>query len=275
MWMGGTPPLGYKPDGRSLAVVADHAGLIRDIYRRYLDLGNVRLVVEQLDAVGIKAPRRTTAAGRDFGDCRFSRGQIYKILSNPIYIGEIVHQGKHHAGQHAAIIDRGTWDTVQSRLADHLKGERRAPRAASPSLLAGLIVDEAAEPLVAAHACKGTEVSIGISPMVMHAQTEEDFDKTDLIRAMSSMFDQKCWNGDKLTLYRWFTNSVKAKAVRDPAELRFDASAAAESRYRHTSKILFCGRHIRYSGLSGNSTDEISDGNESGGFALADLVVSF
>ena len=26
MWMGGTPPIGYKPDGRSLAIVEDDAG---------------------------------------------------------------------------------------------------------------------------------------------------------------------------------------------------------------------------------------------------------
>jgi site-specific DNA recombinase len=40
MWMGGTPPLGYKPDGRTLAIVEEQASLVRDIYRRYLELGN-------------------------------------------------------------------------------------------------------------------------------------------------------------------------------------------------------------------------------------------
>jgi site-specific DNA recombinase len=155
MWMGGNPPLGYEPNGRSLAIVEEHAILIRDIYQRYFDLGNVRLVTEQLDAEGIRTPRRTTGTGRAFGDCRFTRGQIYKILSNPIYRGKIAHQGKIYPGQHDAIIDEDTWERAQLRLTGNLQGERRALRAISPSLLAGLIVDEAGEALVAAHACKG------------------------------------------------------------------------------------------------------------------------
>jgi site-specific DNA recombinase len=44
---------------------------------------------------------------------------------------------------------------VQQRLADNVQGERRAVRAASPSLLAGLIVDAGGAPLIATHACKG------------------------------------------------------------------------------------------------------------------------
>jgi site-specific DNA recombinase len=155
MWMGGNPPLGYEPNGRSLAIVEEHATLIRDIYQRYFDLGNVRLVAEQLDAEGIKTPRRTASTGRAFGDCRFTRGQIYKILSNPIYRGKIAYQGKIYPGQHDAIIDEDTWERAQLRLTENLQGERRALRAISPSLLAGVIVDEAGEALVAAHACKG------------------------------------------------------------------------------------------------------------------------
>ena len=155
MWMGGTPPLGYKPDGRSLAIVADHAALVRDIFARYVDLGTVRKVAEQLEADAITTPLRVSGTGRDFGGARFSRGQIYKILSNPIYIGKIPHGAKLYKGQHPPIIDPDTWERVQLHLADNLKGERQGPRAISASLLAGRIVDEAGEPLVAAHACKG------------------------------------------------------------------------------------------------------------------------
>ncbi|HEV2079951.1 MAG TPA: recombinase family protein, partial [Allosphingosinicella sp.] len=155
MWMGGTPPLGYKPAGRSLAIVDEHAALIRDIYRRYLDLGNVRLVADQLVRERVGSPVRQTLAGRDFGGGAFTRGQLYAILKNPIYVGDVAHRGQMYVGQHPPIIERETWALVQSRLADHLRGDRRARRAASPSLLAGVIVDEAGEALVAAHACKG------------------------------------------------------------------------------------------------------------------------
>lgn len=39
MWMGGTPPLGYKPDGRTLKVIEEHAKLIRDVFDLYLPRG--------------------------------------------------------------------------------------------------------------------------------------------------------------------------------------------------------------------------------------------
>jgi site-specific DNA recombinase len=155
MWMGGTPPLGYRPDGRSLAVVEDHAALVRDIYRRYLSLGTVRRLADALAADGVRTPARVTATGKAFGNALFSRGQLYKILGNPIYAGDIAHKDKVHAGQHPAIIDRGTWDAVQALLASHVQGSGKRRHAPDASLLAGLIVDARAEPMLATHASKG------------------------------------------------------------------------------------------------------------------------
>jgi hypothetical protein len=60
-----------------------------------------------------------------------------------------------YKGQHQPIIDRVIWDAVQARLGGNVPGERRTTNTPTASLLAGLIVDEAGEPLVAAHACKG------------------------------------------------------------------------------------------------------------------------
>lgn len=154
MWMGGNPPLGYRPDGRTLAVVDEHADLVRHIFGRYLDLGNVRLVANELAERGITTPERIASTGRSTGGRPFSRGQIYKLLSNAIYIGEIHHRGQIHAGRHEAIIDRTTWDNVQQLLADNLQGERTGSRAQSPSQLAGLVFDTDGEPLIAVHASK-------------------------------------------------------------------------------------------------------------------------
>ena len=72
--MGGTPPLGYRPDGRSLAIVEEHAEIIRDVYRRYLDLGSVRTIEQQLNREGRLSPRRARISGREFGGLPLSRG---------------------------------------------------------------------------------------------------------------------------------------------------------------------------------------------------------
>ena len=155
MWMGGTPPLGYQPDGRSLAIVEDHAAIIRSLFERYLVLGNVRLLAEELVRKKIRLPTRTRVSGVGYGGGWFSRGQIYKILSNQIYIGRIAHGDKSHAGQHPAIIDLDLWERVQAKLAASIGGTRTGTRvSSSPSLLAGKVRDAAGQPLMAVHASR-------------------------------------------------------------------------------------------------------------------------
>ena len=155
MWMGGNPPLGYKPDGRSLEIVPEHAQLVREIFQRYLDIGNVRLLAQQLADAGICVPLRTSLTGRRMGGGLFTRGQIYKILSNPISLGEIHHKSRVYDGKREAIIERELWDADQARLADNTQGQQRGATAKSPSLFAGRVFDETGEPLVASHASKG------------------------------------------------------------------------------------------------------------------------
>src|SRR5579884_4156470 len=100
MWMGGTPPIGYRPDGRSLAIVEEDATLVRQIFNRYAELGNVRLLADELEEARIYSPVRQSGTGRAFGGRPFSRGQLYRILSNPLYIGRIDHGGRSHQANH-------------------------------------------------------------------------------------------------------------------------------------------------------------------------------
>ncbi len=157
MWMGGVPPIGYRPDGRSLAIVEEHAAVIRHTFERYLSLGSVRLVAEEFASECLEVPARITISGRDIGGGAFSRGQIYHILANPTYVGEIHHRGKVYAGNHTAIIDRETWDRVQFRLKDNTQGVRAAGNVQSPSMLAGRLFDTDGQPLIATHACKSAK----------------------------------------------------------------------------------------------------------------------
>jgi site-specific DNA recombinase len=156
MWMGGMPPLGYKPDGRTLAIVEPHAAIVRDIYARYQVLGNVRLVDAQLRAEGVAVPKRKASTGRAFGGGPFSRGQLYALLKNPIYAGDIAHKGKISAGQHPPLIEREEWEAVQRRLVSQTKGQRRT-KSAKRSALAGRICDSDGEPLLATHTTRGEQ----------------------------------------------------------------------------------------------------------------------
>lgn len=78
MWMGGIPPLGYRPDGRTLAIVEEHAALVREIHARYLALGNVRSVAESLAAErsgyqSVRPAQAAPSAGRPSRADRFTR----------------------------------------------------------------------------------------------------------------------------------------------------------------------------------------------------------
>ncbi len=67
----------------------------------------------------ILSKRRTSKGGIDSGGRSFSRGALYALISNPIYVGEIRHKGVCHPGQHQAILDRAVWDRTQQQLREH------------------------------------------------------------------------------------------------------------------------------------------------------------
>jgi len=141
MWMGGVPPLGYRVRDRKLVIVDSEAEIVRSIFRRYAELGSVRLLKAELEAQGRNSKSWTSAAGRVIGGRPFSRGALYLMLRNRSYRGEIVHQGQSHPGEHMPIIDQPLWDAVQMRLAGNTAKRNSGTRTQQPSLLAGMQFD--------------------------------------------------------------------------------------------------------------------------------------
>ena len=96
---------------------------------------------DALDAEGVASPIRTSRTGKRTGGASISRGHLYWILSNPIYIGRLRHKGRVYDGLHSEIVDQGTWDQVQQRLAAQTQ-PRRAPASDGHSFLAGKLYDD-------------------------------------------------------------------------------------------------------------------------------------
>jgi site-specific DNA recombinase len=154
IWMGGVVPLGYRVRDRALHIVEEHAEIVRDLFRRYLEVGTVVALQKILDGEDVRLPVRIDGTGKTTGGGLISRGHLYKILSNPIYVGRLSHKKQVHEGQHAAIIDQTTWDRVQSELAAH--GTRRTnARQDSDALLAGKLFDDRGNAMSPSHATKG------------------------------------------------------------------------------------------------------------------------
>ncbi len=153
LWMGGFVPLGYRPDQRTLVIHKIEAEIVRTIFALYCETGSVAKVEAELIRRGIKRPKSTAVTtGRAYGGRAFTRGEIYRLLSNPVYVGEIGHKGHRYEGQHPAIVERDTWTQARARLAANSHARHIQPGARDPSLLAGLLFDETGSRLTPTHA---------------------------------------------------------------------------------------------------------------------------
>jgi len=87
IWMGGAVPLGYRVQECALRVVESEAEFVRALYRRYLELGSVVRLKAAHDNENVCSPARMSRSGKKTGGASISRGHLYWILSNPIYVG--------------------------------------------------------------------------------------------------------------------------------------------------------------------------------------------
>lgn len=154
MWMGGVAPLGYDVKERRLVVSPAEAATVRLIYQRYLELGCVRKLSKELAERGIVSKVRVSKNGHQSGGCRLSRGALYELLANPIYLGEIRHKQERHPGLHEAIVARELWEKVQDKLKHNGARSRGTPSRSITSPLAAKIFDADGEPLYVQGAIK-------------------------------------------------------------------------------------------------------------------------
>lgn len=139
LWMGGNVPLGYDVKDKALVVNAKEAAQVRHLFQRYLALGSVGLLKDELDANGVRSKVRPGKPAKRSGGQPFSRGALYWLLQNRYYLGEVAHAGQHYPGQHKAIVPKVLWDNVQRSLTDDRGRTKHQENATSPSLLAGRI----------------------------------------------------------------------------------------------------------------------------------------
>ena len=154
MWMGGAIPFGFDVENKALVVNAGEAAAIRTIFAEYLAFGSVRQLSAQLDGLGVVSKQRTNRHGRVSGGASFSRGALYNILRNPIYIGKVRHKEELYEGLHDAIIDNVTWQLVQAQLADHGGKKIGSVRRPVKRLLDGVLFDSKGRAMRTTYASK-------------------------------------------------------------------------------------------------------------------------
>ncbi|TMM49208.1 recombinase family protein [Sulfitobacter sabulilitoris] len=158
LWMGCVPPIGYDPHPdptrRELVAIEGEAEVVRQIFDLYVTHQCLNAVTRAADESGLRSKRHVFRSGRTQGGNVFSRGQIHKLLTNPIYIGLIRHKEKTFPGIHDAIIDQAVWDKVQTLLQAASTRRRGAPAgtpANGPAPLKGKFRDDTGDLLTPSH----------------------------------------------------------------------------------------------------------------------------
>lgn len=157
MWMGGPVPLGYRVEQRKLLVNPAEAETVQYIFRRYLELGSIPALVDDLASMGYRTRERVMASGRIVGNVCFGRGPLGIMLKNPAYIGMIRHKGLVHDGEHHAIIDDETFVAVQDTLQRNNRAKVVGTKTARPSLLTGMLTDPDGRPMSPGRGKKGAK----------------------------------------------------------------------------------------------------------------------
>jgi len=140
IWMGGVPPLGYDVVARKLVINEVEAAVVRRMFIEYPRAGSTTLFVQQLRHEGVTSKSWKAQSGIDRVGKPIDKGALYKILNNPMYLGQIRHKGVAHSGEHEPIVTLAQWDTVQAALASKPNGARKGQiRTERPALLKGLI----------------------------------------------------------------------------------------------------------------------------------------
>ena len=157
---------------RKIVLVPAEAEAVRTIFARYLQLGSVRALAEDLDRRGIRSKARPLSGGRIIGGGPFGVGALAHLLKNRFYIGEVVYRGDIHRGEHEPVVDTAVFAAVQDKLAAQAVA-RRCRLRGSPALLSGRLFDERGNRMSATHTNKdGLRYRYYVSPAVLQKKSK-------------------------------------------------------------------------------------------------------
>src|SRR5467141_2413348 len=172
LWVGGTLPFGYEMKDGKIAIVEEEAGLVRLIFRRYLELDSVNELLRDLKERNIRTRTKQLSTGATRGGIPFGRGALYYVLSNHFYLGEVKYKNEILPGEQPPIMDRELFDAVRQKSLDRWS-HRTILRNKSDHLLTGLLFDDAGHRMVPTHATKaGVRYRYYVSRPFLHGEAK-------------------------------------------------------------------------------------------------------
>jgi len=153
LWVGGNVALGYELKEGKLVINEADAETVRRIFQRYLEVSGVNRLAKELKARGVVSKLTHLSAGGTRGGVPFTQGPLFYMLRNPFYVGEVRYKGEILPGPQPPLLDRALFDAVQAKLTAQ-RSHRTTTRLKTQALLAGLLFDDAGQPMVSTHATK-------------------------------------------------------------------------------------------------------------------------
>src|SRR5205809_3103004 len=154
LWVGGMAPLGYDTKDRRIPVNEPEAETVRTIFRSYLKLGSLNLLMADLRKRGIVTKLRALKTGETIGGTPITRGPLAHLFRNRFYIGDVPFKGEILKGEQPALVERDLFEAVQAKLSEQVNGHKAA-RMKSEALLIGRIFDDRGNRMSPSHARKG------------------------------------------------------------------------------------------------------------------------
>jgi site-specific DNA recombinase len=147
-------PLGYDTRERKITVNKAEAGTVRTIFRSYLKLGSLNMLMADLRKRGIVTKKRLLKSGKTVGSIAFTRGPLAHLLRNRFYVGEVVFKGETLPGEQPAIIDRKLFDAVQAKLDRQVRSHKQG-RTRCGAILTSRLFDDHGQRMTPTHSRKG------------------------------------------------------------------------------------------------------------------------
>ena len=140
-YTGGPPVLGYDVDRerKRLVVNVEEAQLVRRIFTDFVRTGSTTRLAQTLSREGCTTKSWTTKQGASRPGRAWNKTDLYRVLNNRLYLGQVAYQGQVYAGEHEAIITQEAWDQAQAILAGNYRVHGQQTRAETTALLKGLL----------------------------------------------------------------------------------------------------------------------------------------
>lgn len=112
---------------------------MRDIFAIYLERESLIETATMVNGRGWTMKRWLTQEGNPYGGSPFTKNSLFRLLTNPVYTGQVRYKGDLYPGEHEAIVDREAFEHVQRLMKRNGRNGSPMTRNKFGALLRGIL----------------------------------------------------------------------------------------------------------------------------------------